>query len=108
MTPRRRSKLIRISITGEEIQDFLDKLATDESFRERLRDRPREVLLDYRIDVSPETIEGPIDLPTEEELRQFADSIRNKLYQGDPDEVLGYTVLAFVLGGLPRPWPPIP
>ena len=108
MSPRRRSKDVRISIEYEEIKDFLRRLADDPEFRARLKEDPRATLLDYRIDVSAESLPAEITLPDEGETREFLQKIQEQ-YEDQPEAaayVLGYAVLIHVL--MPPPTPPPP
>lgn len=107
MSPGRRSKDVRISIDYKEIKEFLTNLAEDvEGFRTKLQEDPRATLLDYRIDVSAETLPAEITLPDPQATRDYLKEIEEQ-YEGYPEEaayVLGYGILAHVL--IPAPSPP--
>lgn len=98
-----RSGEIRISLSYARAVEFLDKLQSDDNFREELRDHPRATLLDYGIDVSPETLpEPPLRLPSADQVAAFRDSVRDyeSMFESAADHPLGYAIL-FMLGAMP-------
>jgi hypothetical protein len=95
---RRPAHDIRYRITDGEARDFLERLATEgDELRGRLQENPREVLLEWNIDVVgvPETVE----LPPADEIRRF---IENHLdgRSGKTNNV-GYAILYWMLGAMP-------
>jgi hypothetical protein len=89
-------KHVRSNITDAEALEFLENLATEgHELRDRLQANPRDVLLEYRIDVSAESVPSTITLPRADDVRAFI----NETMSGERRySVLSYAILYFVLG----------
>lgn len=99
---------LRIGITPDEALELLDALATDEELREELEQNPRETLLRFNIDISPEDAPARLQLPPPEAIQHHADSLREREPFGDDASMPhGFAVLFVAHGnGAPQPRPP--
>src|SRR5215207_6248435 len=83
-------------ITDTEAREFLEQLAQDppSELRTRLEttENPREVLLDYNIDI--EGVRQPIELPPAAKIQEFIDQF---LSGEDRSHNVGYAILYFML-----------
>ena len=98
---------LRIGITSEEAIAFLEALAEDEELRDRLEKNPREVLLEWNIDL--QNAPDRVVLPPRETIAHHAKALRS----GDPFGTLsnlphGFIVLYVVHGNGIAPPPPPP
>jgi hypothetical protein len=89
---------LRYGITDGEAKDFLRQLADpDSELRRRLEtENPRDVLLDYNLDIVG--IPDTISLPPAEEIQTFN---RDFLRLSDETNNVGYAILYFMLGAMP-------
>jgi hypothetical protein len=100
---------VRVGITSEEAIAFLEELADDEELRDRLTESPREVLLERKIDLLPGTEPSDVRLPPPEEIRAYAQSLRERSgFAPDNPASHGFAVLAVSHGAPPPPPPPPP
>ena len=102
--PSRRSQKARISLTEDEALDFLNRLADErDSLRESVERNPRAALLEYRIDVSAESVPETVTLPSADQVRRFVDAYHESNYMGPQPfgPVLGWAILHIVLGAMP-------
>jgi hypothetical protein len=65
-TSRRR---VRMDVTTESAQRFLELLSEDDAFRTGLAQNPRSVLAEYGVDVSPELVPAQVKIPSKRKLR---------------------------------------
>lgn len=92
----------RLGTTADEAFDFLEKLATDEDFRANLERNPREVLAEYRIELSEGAIPDTVQLPSMAEAARFLGEAREREYMLGPSyHPLGYAILWLMLGAMP-------
>lgn len=61
---------VQAKIPPKALWEFCQKLAYDDSFRERLQNHPREVLNEYNLPVSDEYSFGAVTLPPKEEIAE--------------------------------------
>lgn len=61
---------VQVMATPRETDDFLERLQTDDEFRERLEADPRTVLAEYHIEVPEELIDGQVSLPSPREVAE--------------------------------------
>jgi hypothetical protein len=94
----RQTVQITMSITPDEARDFLERLASDDEFRERLEASPREVLSEYHIVVPQEAIPDPLILPPKEEVESVVAEIDER---DELRKAAGYAVLYKALGAMP-------
>lgn len=66
---------VRIEMTPNEAFEFLAKLGSDDRFRERLQENPREELAKYHIVLPPGDIPKPVTLPPKSALKEAYDKI---------------------------------
>jgi hypothetical protein len=59
---------IRLNITPRKSHEFVTRLARDEKFRTALEERPAEILREYDIEISPESVPSEIRLPQPEDV----------------------------------------
>ena len=107
-TPDRDWIELRIGITSEEAIAFLEALAEDGELRERLEKSPRDVLLEWNIDLLPESAPDRVVLPPRETIARHAESLRLDDPFGTVSNLPhGYIVLYVVHGnGIAAPPPP--
>jgi hypothetical protein len=97
---------VRSGITSDEAIAFLEELADDEGLRSRLQENPREVLLERGIDLLPGTEPRTVQLPSPEEIRAYARSLRERApFAPDNPGSHGFAVL-MVSHGVPPCTPP--
>lgn len=107
-----------IGIRDDMADEFLELLATDDEFRERLAHHPVPTLADYYIELPEDALPDTIELPSKADAAEFLDQTRKRhaAYGGGgphphpppPGPVLGFAILYCVLGGVPLPEPPPP
>ena len=102
----RLSSSVRLSIKRSEAREFLELLADEgdsgQELRSRLKDDPRRVLLEYRIDVSDAVLPDPIKLPLPDQVRQFIDLADElELFNTPNDPPEGFAILMMVVGAIP-------
>lgn len=66
---------VHISLTPEQAREFVQALAEDDEFRDRLSEQPLETLADYGIQIPQEMIPSEIVLPSKDEAREALNSI---------------------------------
>ena len=99
---RGRSGEVRISISVDEANEFLRRLEEDETFRNELQTDPRRILLDYRIDASPEVIPSPVRLPAPEVVRDLRRTLEERNLLGPTGfETQGFLIIILVVGAIP-------
>lgn len=93
---------IRISISPDQCLEFLHRLAHDDDFRAGFVKDAGGVLREYGIEVSPEGIPDPVELPPKEEFEEFLEEVeeQDKLGRTTP-QGHGYAVLYKALGAMP-------
>jgi putative modified peptide len=93
---------ISIRISPEQCLEFLDRLAGDDDFRAEFARDAGGVLRRYGIDVSPEGIPDPVELPPKKEIEEVLREVeqQDKLGKARP-QTLGYEVLYRALGAMP-------
>lgn len=67
-------KPILISTTEANYRELLEKLATDDEFRERMEANPHQVLLEHGLHVHASDLPETITLPSKEELEARLDT----------------------------------
>jgi hypothetical protein len=102
---------LRIGITPEEALAFLDDLATNKELRERLQNNPRDVLLEYNIDLAEDSAPTALQLPAPETIQHHADSLRGRSEEPYGENAIlphGFAVLLVAHGNGIIPPPPRP
>lgn len=62
---------IEIRISPDQADEFVERLISDEEFRERVSgDRAAEALAEYGITVSPDLLADQVELPSPEEIQE--------------------------------------
>jgi putative modified peptide len=90
---------ILMEITPQDALDFLNKLATDDEFRARLKEDPRSVLVEYRIEINDAGVPTNAELPPKEDVQHLLDQIGELDEYGRASFVpLGYGWMVIVLG----------
>ncbi|MFA9216129.1 MAG: NHLP-related RiPP peptide [Sphingomonadaceae bacterium] len=69
--------------TSEQLRTVLDKLASDDSFRERLLGDPVGALGDLGITLSPDQVPAVRSLPSKESIAADQDALQSKLESND-------------------------
>ena len=91
-------KNAKVNISGADARAFLEKLATDDGFRDKVANNPKHELKQAGIDVSGD-VPNSVTLPSKQKIRKFIDD------ELAPDAVtgavLGWAVLYNVLGAMP-------
>ena len=90
-------KNAKVNISAAEARQFLEKLATDDSFRNKVASNPKHELKQANIDLSGD-IPNSVTLPSKEKVRRFIDDETAVAATG---EVLGWAILYNVLGAMP-------
>lgn len=88
---------IRINTTPEEAHEFLQRLARDEEFRDRLRRDPREVLEEYHVEISEAAIPESPELPPVEHVEAILRQIEVDQYGKVAYVPLGHGLLVLIL-----------
>ncbi len=102
----RESRGVLLSIKRSEAREFLELLADEgdsgQDLRGRLKDDPRRVLLEYRIEVSDAVLPDTIDLPSPAEVRRFIDLAHElNLFDTESAPPEGFAILMMVVGAIP-------
>jgi putative modified peptide len=93
---------IRMAISATKAKELLQRLADDDAFRARFKQEPRSILLDYRIDVSPETLPEEIELPAPDDIRALVKQAEEIIERTrEAAEPFGYIVMFVVHGAMP-------
>lgn len=93
-------KNAKVKISGAEARAFLEKLATDDSFRAKVEADPQEELDKAKIEVSGD-IPNTVTLPSKQKIRKFIDDEVDTVPDATTGAVLGWAVLYVVLGAMP-------
>jgi putative modified peptide len=88
-----------ITISEAEALKFLERLATDDDFRDELARDPGGVLSDHGIELDPENVPDTVTLPPKTEIGEFVE--RQKRKKAGVHNVLGFAILYWVLGAMP-------
>ena len=74
-----------MALTAEQIEEFLDKLNSDEDFRKKLVDNSASVLEEYGIPYEPEDLVDPseVKLPEPGEVNENREAFRETLFPDD-------------------------
>jgi hypothetical protein len=94
----RRSVEILMDITPSEALDLLQKLASDDEFRDRLSKDPRSVLVDYRIEINDAGLPALADPPPKEDVQRLLDSIGELDEYGRASGPLAFGWFTIVIG----------
>jgi putative modified peptide len=90
---------IKADISREKAISLIERLANDDDFRAEFTTNPRTILLDHRIDVSPETLPEEIVLPDKEKIAQLLEQARSMV----PESASPFGLLALFVafGAMP-------
>jgi putative modified peptide len=88
-----------VTISEAQALKFLERLATDDDFRDELARDPGGVLGDHGIELDPESVPDTVTLPPKAEIGEFVE--RQKKKKAGPHNVLGFAILYWVLGAMP-------
>jgi hypothetical protein len=109
MTEQRSWLDAKVGIGPDMADEFLELLATDDEFRDRLARDAVRTLADYYIVLPEGSLPDEIELPSKEESLEFLEQTR-RMAGGKgpgprPGPVLGFAILYRVLGPVPYPDP---
>jgi putative modified peptide len=90
----------RITISHEDAQKFLERLANDDDFRAELEKNPGEVLRDHGIEIDPKNLPETVKLPPKDEIEAYLAPTRTR-QAGGVHGWLGFAILYYVLGAMP-------
>jgi len=78
-------------LTEADVEHFLLRLATDDSFRAQVESDPATILSDYNINVNPQsgTIPDTVTLPSKQNILDCMDQYVDKI-RDEQDGVFGY------------------
>jgi len=62
---------VTLRMTQSQAREFLERLESDDEFRERLAAYPREVFSEYGIEIAPELVPEQVTLPEKEQLKEI-------------------------------------
>jgi putative modified peptide len=90
---------IKADISREKAISLIERLATDDDFRAEFAANTRTILLDHRIDVSPETLPEEITLPDKEAIARLLEHARTMV----PESASPFGLLALFVafGAMP-------
>ncbi|HKH30300.1 MAG TPA: NHLP-related RiPP peptide [Gaiellaceae bacterium] len=88
-----------ITIGESDALDFLDRLATDDAFRDEVAQNPGGVLLAHGIALDAANIPETVTLASKEEIAEFVERERRK--KAGARNVLGFAIFYYVLGAMP-------
>jgi putative modified peptide len=91
-------KNAKVNISAADARQFLENLATDDDFREKVARNPKQALKQANIDVSGD-VPNSVTLPSKEKIRRFIDDELDPA--ASTGAVLGWAVLYNVLGAMP-------
>jgi hypothetical protein len=81
--PEGREQWLRITTTPDQADQFFALIVNDPEFRARLEQDPRQVLMEYGIEVSPGSIPAHVRLPSPEHIEQVLGEAREKSLLGE-------------------------
>jgi hypothetical protein len=91
--------VISANIDRGTAEELINKLAYDDEFRRRFQESPQQaqqILHDYGIEVTPQSLPDPIRLPEGEDIDAFLDVFRGRvLREGASPFALVALILAF-------------
>jgi putative modified peptide len=93
-------KNAKVDISAADARQFLEKLATDDSFRDKVAGNPKHELKQANIDVSGD-IPNNVTLPSKQKIQKFIDDEVDTVPDATTGAVLGWAVLYVVLGAMP-------
>ena len=93
-------KKATVDISAADARAFLEKLATDDSFRGKVASNPKHELKQADIDVSGD-IPNNVTLPSKEKIRKFIEDEVDAAPAATTGAVLGWAVLYNVMGAMP-------
>jgi putative modified peptide len=93
-------KNAKVNITADGAREFLEKLATDDDYRDKVSRNPKNELKQAGIDVSGD-IPNSVTLPSKEKIQKFIDDEVETAPDASTGAVLGWAVLYNVLGAMP-------
>ena len=85
-----------MTLTTDQIEEFLVKLNDDEEFRNNLKNNPLEVLNAYGIDTSTVEVPSEVKLPSVGEVNENRDAFKEALF---PDNEVARLEPDFTLSG---------
>ncbi len=93
---------LRSSISAEDADRFLDRLANDDDFRSRLEGDPRGVLSEYGIEVAEHKVPETVSLPSKDHVRSMVDTANASGMFGEPDATPRvHAIMMCVVGAIP-------
>ena len=78
-----------MGISTERIEEFLDNLADNDTWRQNLIDDPIAVLQDYDVDTSEVTVPDEVVLPSKEHVRDNRDAYREHIFPAGEYSIYG-------------------
>lgn len=79
--------MIKGTVSKEQVGQVLDRLSSDQAFREKMLGDPKSALAEYGIEVDESKVPAVRSLPSMEDLR-----LNREAYLSQPSDRLGYEV----------------
>jgi putative modified peptide len=76
---RRGYAVVKGKPTPAQLDSLLNRLATDDAFREHVLGDPSSALQEYGLEVHPEALQKPRKLPSKEELQKSREAVKDKV-----------------------------
>lgn len=87
---------IKIEMTPAQATEFVERLATDEEFRERYRNETRDLLAEYGVDVPDEMIPDDVEPPDPESLQSALLALREgRTFEVSPQMGMSAAVVTY-------------
>jgi hypothetical protein len=90
---------VKATISRRKAQELIEKLASDDEFRAKFEAKPRTVLFEHRIDVSPESLPETVTLPPKEKIRELIPVAYDLV--DESASPFGFLLLFVVFGAMP-------
>jgi hypothetical protein len=86
--------VISANMSREDARDLILRLADDEAFRDEFQTNTQQVLHEYGIEVTPQSLPEQVVLPDPEAIREFLAFVERRIV---PESASPFAVLVLVL-----------
>jgi hypothetical protein len=86
--------VISANLTREDARDLILRLADDEAFREEFQANTQQILHEYGIEVTPQSLPEEVRLPEPEAIREFLSMVEERIV---PESASPFAMLVLIL-----------
>jgi len=101
--------VISANITRQEARDFILRLADDEAFREEFQGNAQQILHEYGIEVTPQSLPEEVRLPDPDAIREFLSVVEERIVSESASPfamlvlILAFAAMPVMIGDRPLP-----